>query len=108
MDSYNYIQFFLALIFVLGLFGVMVVVARKYGLGHRMVARPGAEKRLGVVEVMPLDAKRRLLLIQRDTTQHLIILGPEGETVVESGITAPPKADFASLVGAETGQEARP
>lgn len=94
MDSPDYIRFILALIFVLGLFAMLVLLARRYGLGHRMAINSGGQRRLRLVEVMGLDAKRRLVLLRRDGTEHLVILGPHGETVVESGIAAP--GDFAS------------
>lgn len=80
-----YFQFLLALIFVLALIGILTVVARRFGLGHRFVVR-GDRRRLGIVEIMPLDAKRRLVLVSRDDTEHLIILGAGSETVVERGI----------------------
>jgi len=106
MDVQDYFRFLLALIFVLALFGVFVVLARRYGLGPRMAARArGANKRLSLVEVMGLDAKRRLVLLRRDGMEHLIILGPHGETVVESKITPPADKTFDALLTTETGQE---
>ena len=49
-------------------------------------AEPGARHRLRIVETLPLSAQHRAVLIERDTVQHLVILGPNGETVVETGI----------------------
>ena len=94
-----YFQFAVALVFVLALIGILALVGRKFGLGYRIPPRNGRAKRLGIVEIMPLDAKRRLVLIRRDDTEHLIVLGPTSETVVERGIpTAEPKADFAAAL----------
>lgn len=96
-----YFQFAVALIFVLSLIGILALVGRKFGLGYRVPPRSG-RKRLGIVEIMPLDAKRRLVLISRDDTEHLVLLGPTSETVVERGIAkAEPDADFAATL-AET------
>ena len=74
-----------ALIFVLGLMGGLALLLKKLGLsGH--VSTPGQKNRLKVVESIPLDQRRRLVLIQRDDAQHLVILGPNSETVVETDI----------------------
>lgn len=99
MDVTGYAKFILALIFVLGLIGLLAAVARRFGIGlpSAQVAR-GGRKRLGIVEVAPLDTKRRLVLIKRDDTEHLIILGHDGETVVETGITPPPAESFSDAL----------
>lgn len=96
MGFQGYLQFFFALVFVLGLFGALVLVARHYGIGHRMASRTNASRRLSLVEVMVLDAKRRVVLLRRDDTEHLLVLGPTGETVVESGIKVAPPPSFAA------------
>ena len=81
----TYIQFALALVFVIALIGVLTAVARRAGLGYGVPTK-GGQRRLAIAEIMPLDAKRRLVLVRRDATEHLVILGPGGETVVERGI----------------------
>ena len=91
MDWENYFRFVLALTFVLGLIGLLALVVRRYGIGMGQVTmRKGTQRRLQLVEVMPLDAKRRAVLIRRDEVEHLVILGPESETVVETHIAADP------------------
>lgn len=76
---------FAALIFVLGLMGGLAMLMKRLGLSGAMPSQQG-EKRLKVIETLPLDARRRLALIQRDDVQHLIILGNNDETVIETGI----------------------
>lgn len=76
-----------ALVFVLGLFGLLILGARKLGLGGMVATkRLGEDRRLGIVEVLALDGRRRAVLLKRDDVEHLVILGPEGETVVERSI----------------------
>lgn len=85
MSVADYSQFILALLFVLGLIGVAALLARRFGLSP--TARPaGGRRRLAMVECLPLDGKRRLLLVRRDDVEHLVILGPSTETVVERNI----------------------
>lgn len=89
-------QFILALVFVLALIGVVAAVARRMGLGYGPAVK-GGRRRLAVSEVVALDGKRKLVLVRRDSTEHLVILGPNSETLIESAI-AEPRATFATAV----------
>lgn len=92
MEFSGYIRFLLALVFVIGLIGVAATMARRMGLGFPAAAlKKSANRRLSVVEAAPLDGRRRMILIRRDDTEHLILLGPNSEVVVESGIKAKPE-----------------
>lgn len=87
MDLDIYLRFALALAFVIGLIGFIGWLARRYGVGgNRISAKGGRVRRLSVVEVQPLDAKRRLVLIRRDGTEHLLLCGQGRDIVVESNI----------------------
>ncbi len=87
MEFSGYLKFLLALVFVLGLIGLATALMRRLGLGFPAGAlkKPG-NRRLSVVEATPLDGRRRLILIRRDDTEHLIVLGPNSELVIETGI----------------------
>jgi flagellar protein FliO/FliZ len=76
-----------AFLFVMGLMYVFSLVIRKLGLSGP-VMQAQAKRRLKIVEYLPLDARRRLVLIRRDQKEFLLVLGPSGETVVESNIPA--------------------
>jgi flagellar protein FliO/FliZ len=89
VDLASYGQFILALAVVLALIGLLAYGARRLGFGPRLAARGGA-RRLALVEVLPLDAKRRLVLVRRDATEHLVLLGVTQDAVIETGIAAPP------------------
>lgn len=39
-----------------------------------------------------MDGKRRMVLVRRDDTEHLLLLGTATETVIETGITPPENA----------------
>ena len=86
-------QFVLALAFVLALIGILATLAKRFGFGYATSATRG-RRRLAVSEIIPLDGKRKLVLLRRDTTEHLVILGPNSELLVEGDIAAP-AADFA-------------
>jgi flagellar protein FliO/FliZ len=86
----TYFRFLLALVFVLALIGACAWLAKRFGLGNRLPAVRGRMARLGIVEIQSLDARRKLVLVRRDDVEHLLLLGPTGETVVETGIRAAP------------------
>lgn len=82
------LRFAAALVFVLALIGVLAWIARRLGPGAG--GRGGRRRRLAVVEALPLDPKRRLVLVRRDQTEHLILLSPGGDRVVERAIAPAP------------------
>ena len=89
MEIADYLRFALALAFVLGLIGILAIVAKRFGMAPRISKGLGtSDKRLRIVDVATVDAKRRLVLVRRDDVEHLILLGPTSETVVETGIAA--------------------
>jgi flagellar biogenesis protein FliO len=47
----------------------------------------GRNRRLAVVENLAIDSKRQLLIVRRDNTEHLILVGGAHDVVVESGFT---------------------
>jgi flagellar protein FliO/FliZ len=94
MNVTTYLQFAASLVFVLALIGVAAVLARRLGFGQG--ARGGSgTRRLGIVEVLPLDGRRRLVLLRRDETEHLVILSATGEQVIEAGIHRTGRDTFA-------------
>lgn len=99
MGADGYLRFVLALIFVIALIGVMALIARRLGLGYPAKAmKSGADRRIGVVEVAPLDARRKLVLVRRDDVEHLLVVSPTTELVIERGIRD--AGDFKSLLDA--------
>ena len=91
MEFADYLRFIAALAFVVGLIGILALVARRFGMTPRITRTAGKRgKRLSIVDILPVDGKRRLLLIRRDDAEHLVLLGPNSETVVERGISADP------------------
>ncbi len=89
MEFDTYIRFIVALVFVLALIGLLTWLVRHFGLGGRIGSRNRRKSRIGVVELAPVDAKRRLVLVRRDAQEHLILLGVSSELLVESGFTSP-------------------
>jgi len=90
MEYADYMRFFFALMFVVGLIGGTAVLARRFGLAPGSATGGRAsKKRLEIVESLTLDTKRRMVIVRRDNQEHLILLGTEAETVVETAFERP-------------------
>jgi flagellar protein FliO/FliZ len=98
MDYTTYIRFVVALVFVLALIGGITWLVRRLGWAERTVRGVGRTRRLAVVEVLPIDSRRRLILVRHDQTEHLIMIGGPGDLVVAGPAarrndTPPPASD---------------
>lgn len=99
MDLDQYIRFLMALVFVVALIMVVAWVMRRVGMAGGTVRGRARQRRLSVVEALPIDAKRRLVLVRRDDREHLILLSANGDLLVDS---APAGGFDSALAGAET------
>jgi len=88
MDAGDIARWFAGLATVVGLIGLAALGLRRFGASIGLAAPGGHARRLQVAETVALDPRRRLVLVRRDDTEHLILLGGERETVVESHIRA--------------------
>jgi flagellar protein FliO/FliZ len=86
LDLYS--RFLLALVAVLAMLVCFAWLARRFGFAGKSFTK-GGRRRLAIVEMVPIDAKRRLILLRRDQTEHLIVLGADSAVVIETGIAAP-------------------
>lgn len=87
MEPEDYIRVIFGLVAVIGLIGIAALIARKAGVASLPVSM-GRKRRLAVSESLPLDARRRLLIVRCDDREHLIILGAQSETIVDRGFDA--------------------
>jgi len=87
----SYVRFLLAFLFVIGLIGLFALLLRRFGFGGVRLS-PGfkgkgrPKRRLAVAEVANVDGRHRLVLVRRDDTEHLILLGHSGDLLIESNI----------------------
>ena len=87
MDYTDYLRFFFALVFVVALIGLLALVARRAGFGNPTAfIKASKDRRLQVIESASVDGRRRLVLVRRDNVEHLLLIGQNTETVVETGI----------------------
>ena len=84
MTPESYPRYIVSLIFVLGLIGLFAWLLRRFGPPGRL--RGPGRRRLSIVEILPLDARRRLVLLRRDGKEHLILIGQTHDLLIEAGI----------------------
>ncbi len=89
MDFEIYFRFLLALVLVLALIGALAWIVRRVGFRGHLTPNRGTSPRLSVVEVRALDSRRTLVLLRRDGCEHLVLLGPSNDLLLESDIQAP-------------------
>jgi flagellar protein FliO/FliZ len=84
MDLVDFARYFGALVLVLGLLGFAWLAARRYGLPG--IVQGQALRRLSIVETLMIGPRHKLVLLKRDGTEHLMLIGPQGAEVIETGI----------------------
>ena len=81
-------RFVVAFLLVLGLIGAGAFLWRRFGTGPLSTTGPrGRQPRLAVIDAASVDGRRRLVLIRRDNTEHLIMIGGPTDIVIEPNIT---------------------
>ncbi len=86
METPEILRFLMALVFVISLMGALWVILKKLGMNGGFTLQQGKKRRLQIVEILPIDVKHKAVLLRRDDKDHLVILGPNGETVIEQSI----------------------
>lgn len=86
MDLLSFLRTVAALGTVLGLLAGALWAVRRYNivLPGQTGLRDG--RRLALVERVGIDARRSIILVRRDDREHLIMVSPDGQMVIESNI----------------------
>ncbi|MBL8714138.1 MAG: FliO/MopB family protein [Alphaproteobacteria bacterium] len=75
-----------AFAFVVCLMYGLAWIVKRLGLTGAPMLAMGAKRRLKIVEQLAIDPRHKLVIVRRDNKEHLIVMGPGGDTVVESNI----------------------
>jgi len=93
IDITQIMRLLMALSFVLLLMGGFAMLLRKLGLSTAQNIKQNKERRLKIIESLPLDSRRRAVILQCDEKEHLVILNANGETLVEQNLSPIEKKD---------------
>lgn len=85
-DSQLVIRLILGMVFLLALLTFGLWTMRKSGIGGSFQKVRSKNKRASIVEVQAIDPKRRLIMIRRDDVEHLLLLGPHTDILIEANI----------------------
>src|SRR5690606_15185545 len=80
------VTFSITLIVVLGLIALVVWLVRTFSGRFGLTLNRSRVPRLGIVDALPIDGKRRLVLVRRDQFEHLLLIGGPADVVVEQTI----------------------
>lgn len=80
MDAFSALRAIAALMLVLGLVLGLGWALRRYGGSLGVAPRPRSD--LSVIETRALDARRRLSVVRWGGEDHLLCLGPSGDTLI--------------------------
>jgi len=83
MEEYSLLRVLFSFGLVLGLIGMFALALRTLAQKNPGWAMQKTGGRLQVIETKMLDARRKLVLIKRDEQEHLLLLSPQGELLVE-------------------------
>jgi flagellar protein FliO/FliZ len=86
MDLIDTLRYVGALLLVLAMVGGAGLAARRFGVPG--VTRAASDKRLAIVETLMVGPRQRLFIVRRDNVEHLVLSGPDGASIVETGIPA--------------------
>lgn len=118
MSILYYLKFVFALGFVVTMMLLLAHVVRRYGFDRALMraaetpvnpstdngetavktglfGRTRGTRRLAVIEMRAIDARRRLVLVRCDDKEHLLLLGAQSDLVIEHGLTPPSGAAHA-------------
>jgi flagellar protein FliO/FliZ len=87
------LKFVIAFAVIILLIVVAVWLGRRFGgqrFGPAAATGRSRQPRLGVLDVLAVDGRRRLVIVRRDNVEHLIMIGGPNDVVVESGILRVP------------------
>jgi len=86
VDAYSLLRTLGGLAIVLGMLAGALWIVRRYNIRLPGGTAGAPSRRLEVVERTALDGRRSVALLRRDGREHLILLAPEGNLMLETGI----------------------
>ncbi|WP_332122553.1 flagellar biosynthetic protein FliO, partial [Azorhizobium caulinodans] len=79
----------IALVVIAALLALTMFLVRRIGGGGGRGGIARSRHRLAVLDSVPVDQRRRLVLVRRDEVEHLLLVGGTADVIVESGIGRP-------------------
>lgn len=84
MDDISYIKPLMALIFVLSIMGLIAYLARKFFAEKLSLINNKSEKTMKLLEILPIDARNRLIRFSVRNIEHVILVGVHGNIEIRT------------------------
>ena len=89
----SWLRLLLACLVTLGLLAALAGVLKYLGMrGLTLPGAPGRARRLRLIESLPLDTRRRVVIVACDGREHLLLLGANTDTVIASNPALSPES----------------
>src|SRR5690606_17949685 len=79
-------QFLVTLAIILLIIGLVYWLVRRFAGVRFPGGGRGRVPRLAVIDAVPVDSRRKLVLVRRDNVEHLLLIGGTSDLVVEPSI----------------------
>lgn len=86
-DIMTFATFILSLLLVIGMMYGAVYLLKKFGIGTGPATLSGFDKqkrKLELLEILPIDTKRRLVRVKAGDKEHLILTSPSNDLLIDS------------------------
>ncbi|MEL6111934.1 MAG: flagellar biosynthetic protein FliO [Pseudomonadota bacterium] len=106
MGAPDYLRVLFSFVAVIGLIGALAVLGPRLGARLRtLTGKVGLQRpasRLAIAESLSIDPKRRVMIIQCDDHEHLVLISATGETVIASPLAREKREDSSQTVHNES------
>jgi flagellar protein FliO/FliZ len=93
MPDFSWLRLLLAFSVVLALMAALGFVLKYIGTRGFVLPNKGLRaRRLQIVETLPLDTRRRFVIVRCDDREHFLLLTAQGDIVVEANLPTRPPA----------------
>lgn len=86
MEGPSLFRFFIASLTVLALMGLLAFALKYVAARGWTISPQSKNRRLKIIETLSLDARRRIVIIKCDDTEHLLLLAPQNDRVISSNL----------------------
>jgi len=91
VPDFSWLRLLLAFSVVVALMGGLAVVLKYIGTrGFVLPTQAAKARRMKIVESMPIDTRRRFVIINCDGREHLLLLSAERDIVIETNLPPAP------------------
>jgi flagellar protein FliO/FliZ len=98
MEYFDTGRYLAGLLFTLGLIFGLWYLVRRYAPGMVRGAPVGEGKTLHVREILQLDPRRRVVVVNSGEREHILLLGLTGDILIESRDAQPPAPALAPAI----------